>query len=253
MHGLLSWHKSRNGSYLSRREPILRPFPPYTWKCRVKPLLKMGQVRSGLIKLIITSGFSWKALCFSITHRDATNCSSAQPQSFDYNESLQETRAAVSSGEFLVWHSVWGHKKAQLFLIAIKHERQLLPTHACSLVHTKCEQPAWATSITFYMRIYSYSRNKENKYPLIIIIIPRLLHYLAHALQTLQAILAQVIVWHIVFGHKRKKVLLILLWLYSPLLRFDHFFRFLTLYTVGRTLWAGEQPVARPLPTHRTT
>jgi hypothetical protein len=28
---------------------------------------------------------------------------------------------------------------------------------------------------------------------------------------------------------------------------------FLILYTVGRTPWTGEQPVARPLPTHKTT
>jgi hypothetical protein len=25
------------------------------------------------------------------------------------------------------------------------------------------------------------------------------------------------------------------------------------LYTVGRTPWTGDQPVSRPLPTHRTT
>jgi hypothetical protein len=31
------------------------------------------------------------------------------------------------------------------------------------------------------------------------------------------------------------------------------FFSFLNLNTVGRTPWAGDQPVARPLPTHRTT
>jgi hypothetical protein len=31
------------------------------------------------------------------------------------------------------------------------------------------------------------------------------------------------------------------------------FFQFLNLYTVGRTLWTGDQPVSRPLPTHRTT
>jgi hypothetical protein len=31
------------------------------------------------------------------------------------------------------------------------------------------------------------------------------------------------------------------------------FFSFLILYTVGRTPWPGEQPFARPLPTHRTT
>jgi hypothetical protein len=30
-------------------------------------------------------------------------------------------------------------------------------------------------------------------------------------------------------------------------------FGFLILYTVGRTPWTGDQPVARPLPTHRTT
>jgi hypothetical protein len=30
-------------------------------------------------------------------------------------------------------------------------------------------------------------------------------------------------------------------------------FQFLNLCTVGRTLWTGDQPVARPLPTHRKT
>jgi hypothetical protein len=29
--------------------------------------------------------------------------------------------------------------------------------------------------------------------------------------------------------------------------------QFLNLYSVGRTPWTGDQPVARPLPTHRTT
>jgi hypothetical protein len=29
-------------------------------------------------------------------------------------------------------------------------------------------------------------------------------------------------------------------------------FQFHNLYTVGRTPWTGDQPVARPLPTHRT-
>jgi hypothetical protein len=29
--------------------------------------------------------------------------------------------------------------------------------------------------------------------------------------------------------------------------------QFLDLYTVGRTPWMGDQPVARPLPAHRTT
>jgi hypothetical protein len=45
----------------------------------------------------------------------------------------------------------------------------------------------------------------------------------------------------------------IYLWLYSPLLDLGRFFSFLILYTVGRTPWTGDQPVARPLPTHRTT
>jgi hypothetical protein len=31
------------------------------------------------------------------------------------------------------------------------------------------------------------------------------------------------------------------------------FFSFLILYTVGRTPWTGDQPVASPLPTRRTT
>jgi hypothetical protein len=31
------------------------------------------------------------------------------------------------------------------------------------------------------------------------------------------------------------------------------FFQFLNLYTVGRTLWTGDQPATKPLPTHRTT
>jgi hypothetical protein len=40
------------------------------------------------------------------------------------------------------------------------------------------------------------------------------------------------------------------LWLYSPFLDLGHF-QFLNLYTVSRTPWTGDQPVARPLPTHR--
>jgi hypothetical protein len=45
----------------------------------------------------------------------------------------------------------------------------------------------------------------------------------------------------------------IYLWLYSPLLNLGHFFNFVILYTVGRTPWTGDQPVARCLPTQRTT
>jgi hypothetical protein len=42
-------------------------------------------------------------------------------------------------------------------------------------------------------------------------------------------------------------------WPYSPLLGPGRFFSFVIRYTVGRTPWTGDQPVARPLPTHRTT
>jgi hypothetical protein len=45
----------------------------------------------------------------------------------------------------------------------------------------------------------------------------------------------------------------IYLWLYSPLLDLGRFLSFLLLYRVGRSSPIGNQPVARPLPTHRTT
>jgi hypothetical protein len=42
--------------------------------------------------------------------------------------------------------------------------------------------------------------------------------------------------------------------LYSPFVGpWPLFSVVLILYTVGRTPWTGDQPVARPLPTHRTT
>jgi hypothetical protein len=41
--------------------------------------------------------------------------------------------------------------------------------------------------------------------------------------------------------------------LYSPLFDLGRLFSFVILYTVCRTPWAGDQSVARPLPTHRTT
>jgi hypothetical protein len=47
--------------------------------------------------------------------------------------------------------------------------------------------------------------------------------------------------------------LFICLWLYSSLSDLGRFFSFLIPYTVGRTPWTGDQPVARLLPTHRTT
>jgi hypothetical protein len=41
--------------------------------------------------------------------------------------------------------------------------------------------------------------------------------------------------------------------LYSPLLDLGRFFSFLIFYGDSRTSWTGDQPVARPLPRHRTT
>jgi hypothetical protein len=41
-------------------------------------------------------------------------------------------------------------------------------------------------------------------------------------------------------------------WLYSYFLRPSRIFSFLILYTDSRTPWTRDQPVARPLPTHRT-
>jgi hypothetical protein len=42
-------------------------------------------------------------------------------------------------------------------------------------------------------------------------------------------------------------------YVYSPSLGLGLFFSFLTLYTVSKTPWTVDQPVARSLPTHRTT
>jgi hypothetical protein len=42
-------------------------------------------------------------------------------------------------------------------------------------------------------------------------------------------------------------------WLYSPSLGRGRFFTFIMLCIVSRTPWTEYQPVARPLPTHRTT
>jgi hypothetical protein len=46
--------------------------------------------------------------------------------------------------------------------------------------------------------------------------------------------------------------LFIYLLLYSPCGPWP-LFQFLSLYRVSRTLWTGDKPVARPLPTHRAT
>jgi hypothetical protein len=45
----------------------------------------------------------------------------------------------------------------------------------------------------------------------------------------------------------------IYLWFYSPFVGPWLFFSVLILYRVGRTPWTGDQPIARPLRTHRTT
>jgi hypothetical protein len=42
------------------------------------------------------------------------------------------------------------------------------------------------------------------------------------------------------------------LWLYSTWLDLGRFFSSLTIYTVRRAPWTGNQPVARPLPAYRT-
>jgi hypothetical protein len=39
----------------------------------------------------------------------------------------------------------------------------------------------------------------------------------------------------------------------TALVNFDRFFQFLNPYTVGMTFFTGDQPVGRPLPTHRRT
>jgi hypothetical protein len=43
----------------------------------------------------------------------------------------------------------------------------------------------------------------------------------------------------------------IYLWIYCLLLDIGRFFSFFILYTVGRTHWTRDQPVAKPLPAHR--
>jgi hypothetical protein len=47
-------------------------------------------------------------------------------------------------------------------------------------------------------------------------------------------------------------MIILLLLLYSHLFGLGSVFSFLILYRVGRTPWTGDQPDARPLPTHRT-
>jgi hypothetical protein len=54
------------------------------------------------------------------------------------------------------------------------------------------------------------------------------------------------------YGVNLSLSLSISLWLYSPCVP-RPLFQFLNIYTVGRIPWTGDEPVARPLYTHRTT
>jgi hypothetical protein len=67
---------------------------------------------------------------------------------------------------------------------------------------------------------------------------------------------ARIRTWH--FHNRKRKYCpllhhLLLLWLYSPLFGLGRFFSYVIFYTVGRTPWTGDQHVARPLSTYRTT
>jgi hypothetical protein len=53
-------------------------------------------------------------------------------------------------------------------------------------------------------------------------------------------------------GPVRHKII-IYLWLYSPLLGLGRFFSFFIFYTVGKSPWTGDQPVAKPLATQDST
>jgi hypothetical protein len=56
-----------------------------------------------------------------------------------------------------------------------------------------------------------------------------------------------------IYSDNRHRPCMSTVWLYSPLLDLGRFFSFLILFTAFRTPWTGDQPFARPLPTHRTT
>jgi hypothetical protein len=48
-------------------------------------------------------------------------------------------------------------------------------------------------------------------------------------------------------------IIIIIIMALQLFLGLGSFFSFLVLYTVSRTPWTGDQPLAGPLPTHRTT
>jgi hypothetical protein len=54
-----------------------------------------------------------------------------------------------------------------------------------------------------------------------------------------------------VYSDNRHRPYVSTVWLYSPLLDLGRLFSFFILFTVLRTPWTGDQPVARLLPTHR--
>jgi hypothetical protein len=53
--------------------------------------------------------------------------------------------------------------------------------------------------------------------------------------------------------NKDEYIYIMYLGLYTSLLDLGRFFSFLILSIIGRTLWTGDQPAPRPLPTRRTT
>jgi hypothetical protein len=61
------------------------------------------------------------------------------------------------------------------------------------------------------------------------------------------------LVWHIQRTVPAYYIPLSLSLALQPFVGLGRFFSFLILYAVDRTPWTGDQPVARPLPAHRTT
>jgi hypothetical protein len=97
-------------------------------------------------------------------------------------------------------------------------------------------------------RIDDTSINPRTSSPQSVIHIVKIIHYLLHG--HIPEKFAAALMFPYFFkigarnGSDNYRSISIYLWLYGS---------FLILYTVGRTPWTGDQPVARPLPTHRTT